>query len=584
MSRSLCWIARSLSASLVLASLAGAQATTTLVTQGTDGQSNNVALYPEFSEDGRWLTYQSGASNVVPADNNGSPDIFYYDTLTGDTTRVSVTTGGVEGNGNSHDPAISLDGNVVGYFSYATNLVPGDSNGVADVFVRDVQAGTTIRVSVSSTGVQGNATSRYVALNGDGCFVAFESAADNLVPGDTNNGRDVFLRDTLNGTTVLVSSSATGVIGDGESIDASISADGRFIAFESYATNLVPNDTNGTADVFLKDMQTGAIERVSVSSGSVEGNGPSLSPSISADASRIVFETEASNLVPMDANGYQDICLRDRLAGTTERVSISFSGGQVHLGGYDPVISADGGFVVFTSASSHLVLGDTNGADDIFLRDLTAGLTERISVGLQGQGDGECTYPAVSSGGRYVAFDSSSANLVTGDLNGERDIFLRDRLGPFEVYCAGDGSGATACPCSNPGGAGHGCANSVGPGARLEASGTSSVALDDLRFTAYQLAAGQPALMFVGTTQVATGDGVAFGDGLRCAGGSILRLGITVPDGAGNAFWGSGGGLSSSASFAPGEARNFQVWYRDPAGPCSAGFNLSNAVRAVFVP
>jgi Tol biopolymer transport system component len=353
--------------------------------------------------------------------------------LAATTERVSVDSSGAEGNQSSDDPSISADGRFVAFASYATNLVPGDTNGFTDVFVHDRQTGATERVSVSTSGEQGNSFSFWTCISADGRCVAFNSSASNLVPGDTNLAYDVFVHDRLTGTTERVSVDSSGVQGDGDSTGlCSISADGRFVAFASYATNLVPGDTNLAYDVFVHDRQTGATERVSVDSSGVEGNDGSYRgsyrPSISADGRFVGFDSGASNLVPGDTNGYEDIFVHDRQTGATERVSVDSSGVQGNSLSQSPSISADGRYVAFWSGASNLVPGDTNGFTDVFVHDRQTGATERVSVdsaGVQGN-DGSCC-PSISADGRFVAFESLATNLVPGDTNGFTDVFVHDR-------------------------------------------------------------------------------------------------------------------------------------------------------------
>jgi Tol biopolymer transport system component len=207
-----------------------------------------------MSAGGRFIAFESDATNLIPGDTNGSRDVFVRDRKTGTTTRVSVGTGGVQGDGDSIYPSISADGRLVAFTSYATNLVPGDTNGGPDVFVRDRKTGTTRRVSLGPGGVQGDVGSGRLAISADGRFVTFESDDTNLVRGDTNEEWDIFVRDLHRGTTRRVSVGPGGVQGNSYSLDPAISADGRFVALESNATNLVPDDTNNALDVFVRTL------------------------------------------------------------------------------------------------------------------------------------------------------------------------------------------------------------------------------------------------------------------------------------------------------------------------------------------
>ncbi len=223
------------------------------------------------------------------------------------TWRVSADSSGVDGNGGSYEPSISGDGRFVAFWSPATNLVPGDTNSKEDVFVHDRQSGTTTRVSVDSLGVQGNGASLFPSISGDGRFVAFQSRATNLVPGDTNGWSDVFVHDRQTGTTTRVSVDSSGVQGNLDSSFPSISGDGRFVAFYSFANNLVSGDTNGRADVLVHDRQSGTTTRVSIDSSGIQGKSLSEHPSISGDGRFVAFESAATNLVPGDTNAKRDV-------------------------------------------------------------------------------------------------------------------------------------------------------------------------------------------------------------------------------------------------------------------------------------
>jgi len=382
---------------------------------------------PSISANGRYVAFASVASNLVSGDTNGFPDIFVRDTQTSTTTRVSVDSGGNEANGPSYDPSISADGRYVAFASGASNLVSGDTNGEQDIFVRDTQTSTTTRVSVDSGGNEANGLSLDPSISANGRYVAFASVASNLVSGDTNGFPDIFVRDTQTSTTFRVSVDSGGNEANGRSFAPSISADGRYVAFWSVASNLVSGDTNGAADIFVRDTQTSTTTRVSVDSGGNEANGPSYDPSISADGRYVAFVSEASNLVSGDTNGYQDIFVRDTQTSTTFRVSVDSGGTQANGFSFAPSISADGRYVAFVSEASNLVSGDTNGYQDIFVRDTQTSTTFRVSVDSGGtQANGISSALSISADGRYVAFASVASNLVSGDTNGAADIFVRD--------------------------------------------------------------------------------------------------------------------------------------------------------------
>src|SRR5581483_4479049 len=265
--------------------------------------------------------------------------------------------------GDSFSPAVSADGRYVAFASDATNLVPGDTNNATDVFVHDRQAGTTTRVSVAAGGGQAGDASFGPSLSGDGGIVAFVSRSADLVAGDTAGGEDVFVRDLRAGKTTRVSRG-------GSASAPVVSADGRVVAFASAASAMVPGDTNGASDVFAFDRETGATERVSVGPAGAQGDRASVAPALSADGRFVAFASDATDLVPGDTNQRSDVFVRDRRLGTTIRVSVG-SGGQADRPSATPQVSADGRFVAFQSAADDLVPGDTNSAPDIFVHDLT---------------------------------------------------------------------------------------------------------------------------------------------------------------------------------------------------------------------
>jgi len=391
--------------------------------QGNEG--NNFSINPSISADSRYIAFESNASNLVIGDINNLPDIFIADRLSKTTNIVSINSFGEGGNLSSFNPSVSGDGRFVVFESNATNLVEGDSNNATDIFVRDTLTATTTQISVDSFGNPGNAASVNPSISADGRFIVFESDATNLVAGDTNNVRDIFLRDALTGTTTQISTNSLGNTGNLSSFNPVISADGRFIAFDSFAANLVEGDTNNTRDVFVRDGETGVVSLVSADSSGNEGNSSSITPSISADGRFIAFDSSATNLISGDTNGARDIFLRDLQAGTTTRVSVDALGNEATRSSFKPAISGDGRFVAFDSFDPLLVSGDSNGTNDIFLRDLLNDTTARISVNSRGlEGNLTSFNPAISASGEVVAFDSFATNLVEGDTNNNRDVFV----------------------------------------------------------------------------------------------------------------------------------------------------------------
>ncbi len=395
--------------------------------QGNEG--NNFSINPSISADSRYIAFESAANNLVIGDTNNQTDIFLTNRESQTTDIVSVNSFGSGGNLNSFHPSVSGDGRFVTFASNATNLVPGDNNNTTDIFLRDLLTATTTRISVDSLANQSNAASINPTISADGRFIAFESDATNLVTGDINNARDIFLHDTLTGITAQISRNSLGDQANFSSFNPTISAEGRFIAFDSFATNLVAGDTNNTRDVFWHDTLTGITSSISIDALGNQGDFSSIAPSISNDGRFIAFESSATNLVPGDTNGVRDIFVRDLLNGITTRVSVDIFGNQVSRSSFAPTISGDGRFVAFDSFDPLLVPGDSNGTNDIFVRDLLNGVTTKISVNYQGlEGNLTSFNPAISASGEVVAFDSFATNLVVGDNNNSRDIFLWSQI------------------------------------------------------------------------------------------------------------------------------------------------------------
>ena len=402
--------------------------------------------------------------------------------------RISLAEDGGEANAGSAQAAISHDGSIIAFHSNADNLVPGDNNGWGDVFVRDMNAGTTEIVSLRPDGSATASYSRLASLSGDGRLVAFQgrnptgvtipglsdrldgttvhlvpdtgtvgpgdAAVARLEPTLSGDGRflafrsrsqlqnvwpeslrpinddfniahDVFVLDLETEPPPpleRVSRLGTGDELDADSRSPAISHDGRFVAFMTYSDLLV-SDANNRPDIVVKDRQSGALEVISVNPGNSTGNGGSFNPVLSADANIVVFRSEASDLAPDDSNGRWDIFVRDRSAGTTTRVSVASDGSQANHHSMEASVSADGRFVVFRSLASNLVADDTNNRADIFVHDRDSGQTAIVSRPSGGQADGHSANPVISGDGQWIAFESDATNLVLGDTNGARDIF-----------------------------------------------------------------------------------------------------------------------------------------------------------------
>jgi Tol biopolymer transport system component len=323
---------------------------------------------PVITPDGRYVAFASSATNLVKGDRNQAVDIFLRDRVAGTTERVTMAGRRTEANSESSQPAISPDARFIAFRSFADNLVPGDTNFTADVFLLDRQAGTIRRVSVTDTGQQADNASGSPAITPDGRFVAFESSS-TLVAGEVEDfANDVYLRDAQAGTTIGISTATTGFVR--HSGAPSISADGRFVAFQSWDGGLVSGDTNDRYDVFVLDRATGVFERVSVDSAGAQAIGDSLGPSMTPDGRFVAFTSDAENLVADDGNFDYDVFVHERVAHTTVRASVRTDGTETgfELGSGNASLSTDGQVVAFDSEGA-LVPQDGGFPVDVFVHD-----------------------------------------------------------------------------------------------------------------------------------------------------------------------------------------------------------------------
>ena len=402
-------------------------------------QANGGTFGAVLSASGRYVAFTSMASTLVRRDLNGTSDIFVRDLRASRTTRVSVSSDGSESDGASMKPSISADGRVVAFPSSATNLVSRDRNGVQDIFARVRASGTTVRVSTGAEG-EANKSSLASLVSADGSAIVFSSEASNLVPEDRNGALDVFVYERATRRVRRVSVGAHGESAD-RSEASSVDAHGFVVGFRSYASNLVPGDGNGTADVFVYDRGTHRTQRVNVSSSGVEADGATFRGMVSGNGRFVGFRSRANNLVPDDTNDALDVFVHDRATGETTRVSVATDGAQADADGFGrsarqsmfmsrPFLSANGRYAAFTSRAPNLVDGDWNGMSDVFVHDLVTGRTSRVSVSADGEeANGDSFVSGISADGRVVAFTSYADNLVAGDTNGRKDVFVA-RLDP----------------------------------------------------------------------------------------------------------------------------------------------------------
>jgi tricorn protease-like protein len=348
-------------------------------TNGSGKPGDKQSFGATVSADGRYVAFSSGASNLVRTDTNEKQDVFIKDRKTGEITRISKANSGIQANQDCRDAVISPDGKFVVFISASTTLVEEDNNKSADVFLYDVKSRFIRRVSVTSDGQEADHGSGEPAISADGRFVAFYTHARNLDARDTNNTPDIYVHDTTNGRTEMVSVASNAMIGNRNSHRPSISDDGRFVVFESWASNLVSGDTNRVPDVFLRDRKDKKTVCISLTAEGKPGNDDSRDPRIAGDGRTVVYASYATNLVPGDTNNLPDIFVFDRKSRKTERVNLSYKGEQANNRSGEGFLSGDGRMVVFTSKATNLIEKDDNKSLDIFVVDRQAGKIRRAS-------------------------------------------------------------------------------------------------------------------------------------------------------------------------------------------------------------
>jgi Tol biopolymer transport system component len=411
-----------------------------LVNRVAGAATDNDAEIASMSGNGRYVAFQSRATNLSNDDGDASIDIFVRD-LQSDTivlaSRVSGAAGPA-GDQDAEDPSISADGRFVAFVSNSDNLSGEDNDAYFDIFVRDLQTTVTSYVSRATgpTGVSSNGDSSYPAISADGRYVAWASQAASLSPDDGEPFYDIFVRDLQSSRTVYVSRATgeMGSAGNADSIGPSVSADGRYVAFESLAANLSTEDTDLINDVFVRDLQTNTTTLVSRASGGggAGGDGHSFAPSISADGRYVAFASEANNLSGADDNAERNVFVRDLQTGVTTYVNQAGGGAAVGGDSSEPSISAGGRYVAFSSEANNLAADDNDNEENVFVRDLQASTITYVSRagGATGAGgDNDSGGPSISSDARFVAFTSAANNLSTEDNDTYANVFVRDVLG-----------------------------------------------------------------------------------------------------------------------------------------------------------
>jgi flagellin-like hook-associated protein FlgL len=389
---------------------------TTVESTDSSGSSagSGVSQAEGISADGRFILFRSDGTGLVSGDTNGTTDMFLKDTATGETTHVTTDSSGVQSNGPSIFGKISADGRYVTFASGATNLVAGDTNGVIDVFRKDTVTGETIRISADSAEIEGNASSGQSAISADGRYVAFVSDSTNLVAGDTNGVTDIFRKDTVTGETIRISTDSSGLEGNVGSFAVAISADGRYVTFSSDSTNLVAGDTNGVADIFRKDTATGETIRISTDSAGVESNATSSAPAISADGRYVSYSSGATNLVAGDTNGVNDVFRKDTVSGETIRISTDSFGVESNAISNSPAMSADGRYVAFLTGATNLVDITTSGDVAAYIKDTVTDETVIISTNSSGVQDtnADVEQLSISADGRFAAYNDADTTFA----------------------------------------------------------------------------------------------------------------------------------------------------------------------------
>lgn len=378
---------------------------------------DSAGYTPSISRDGRYVAFASYASNLVPGDTNNAVDAFVHDRVLGTTVRVSVDSSGRQVAAGGQHPCISPGGDFVFFDSSSPDLVPGDGNVHSDVFGHNLDTGATFLVSRTSTGKGGNGASQYPSTSVGGLYTAFQSVASDLVADDRNHVSDVFVYSQITRQVTRVSRTVTAE-GNGPSQEASISIGGNRVAFSSAASNLVASDTNGQMDVFLCDVPGGTVERVSVASDGSQLAGISDAPSSAENGHVFAFRTTA-RAAGSDTNSARDVYLRDRIAHRTTPVSVGMGG--LMVGGDQGRVSPCGSYVLWTSGATNVVPGDTNGYPDVFLYTVSTGAVTRVPVTRAGvQADLGSSDAVASLDARFVAFVSRSANILPGVSNGQQ--------------------------------------------------------------------------------------------------------------------------------------------------------------------
>ncbi len=401
-------------------------------TSDTAIQGNGYSSWPSVSADGTKVAFLSAASNLDPGDTDTIVDVYVKDLVTGSLTLASTSDIGKKGNSSSSEPSLSADGTKVAFWSAATNLDPGDTDSKVDVYVKDLVSGKLTLASTSAKetkGTKGNGYSFDPSLSADGTKVAFRSSASNLDPGDTDIWLDVYVKDLVTGSLTLASTSADGTKANDFSYQPSLSADGTKVAFWSVATNFDPRDTDAFEDVYVKDLVTGSLTLASTSADGTKGDSSSAQPRLSADGTRVAFSSDASNFDPRDTDTVNDVYVKDLVTGNLKLASTSADGTKGDKYSYQPSLSADGTRIAFISAASNFDPRDTDTdtVTDVYVKDLVTGNLKLASTSANGtKGNSNGAQASLSADGTGVAFSTYASNLDPGDTDFDDDVYVKE--------------------------------------------------------------------------------------------------------------------------------------------------------------
>ncbi len=398
----------------------------------------------DLSPDGRYVVFSSDSTDLVANDTNGATDVFLRDNQAKTTERISITDADAQSALGGYQGLVSATGRFVAFMSDSEDLIIGDTNLSTDVFVRDRQLGTTARVSRRNNGGQGDGGSYLQAMTPDGRFIVFASDSENLIGlVDQNFSTDVYLRDTLAGTTTRVSVATDGTEGDLESFGGSISDDGRYVAFVSNASNFDINDSGVYTDVFVRDRTAVTTTRITALAGGDEGDLDSTNVAISGNGAVVAFDSDAGNLVATpDTNDTSDVYAAPAAGGTIQRISVGTTGEDSDDYSFVTGLSDNGRFVLFQSGASNLSTLVGTALSNSYLRDRTAGSTALAGTTSR-MGEPSNLDPAVagstpgaiSGDGRYIVFTSFASDVTPSDTNGTvADLYQRSNPVPFLLF------------------------------------------------------------------------------------------------------------------------------------------------------